>query len=137
MDLKVLGSMDGSMTSATLTLSLLLTDSVSVASSMEAMDRGLEYAGEGDLDEEKVMELPLADLTEAGELTEATDEVVSSSRCLLTSGVETVGMVWSIEMLTTGKGVDTGVGTGVATPGGVSKGVAIVGEGMDMSSSTL
>lgn len=92
MDLKVLGSIDGSMlTASMLILSLLLTDSVSVASSIEAIERGLEYAGEGDLDEEKVMELPLADLTEAGEFTDAADEVVSNSK-VLTSGVETVGM---------------------------------------------
>lgn len=78
-------------TASILTLSLLLTDSVSVASSIEAIDRGLEYAGEGDLDEEKVIELPLADLTEAGEFTDAADEVVSNSK-VLTSGVETVGM---------------------------------------------
>ena len=135
LDLKVLGSIDGSMlTASMLILSLLLTDSVSVASSIEAIERGLEYAGEGDLDEEKVMELPLADLTEAGEFTDAADEVVSNSK-VLTSGVETVGMGWwsTLDTLTTGRGVDTGV----ATIGGVSRGVAIVGEGIEMSSSIL
>ena len=81
--------------------------------------------GLGDREDEKVMELPRFDLTEAGD------------EAMMVLGTEGIGTSSGGSILG-GFGVGfSETGVGAKSGGGVSEGVPIVGEGIDISSSTL